>query len=411
MPLRFEPIPPDKVRSSPTETEFAPAGRAKVESLTADAQLVARSPLFQALIDAVDGYLAILNPQRQILAVNRNLSEALGDNPAAAISGLRLGEAVGCTHATEGPDGCGSSSHCSACGQLGATLASQKAARPVTEECLLTVNRGGKTQSMEFRVRATPIALGEIRLTVLVLNDISGEKRRAALERVFFHDILNTIGGLIGWSRRLRALGNAEPGLAPQRIVDLAAEVAREVEAQRMLMEAEDGRLELRPEEVRIQDLQARLRNIFEHHPSADKKTLEIVPVEVSATLLTDGALLMRVLTNMLKNALEAVAPGQTVRLSAELAGDRCTFRVWNPGVIRQPVALRIFQRFFSTKRESGRGLGTHAMRLLGEHYLGGRVGFDSTEEAGTTFWLRLPREGPAASPPAPDRSDRAIEV
>ena len=54
-------------------------------------------------------------------------------------------------------------------------------------------------------------------------------------------------------------------------------------------------------------------------------------------------------------------------------------------------VALQIFHRSFSTKGGYGRGLGTYGMKLLGEGVLGGSVGFESTEEGGTTFWFRLP--------------------
>ena len=39
----------------------------------------------------------------------------------------------------------------------------------------------------------------------------------------------------------------------------------------------------------------------------------------------------------------------------------------------------------------AGRGIGTYSIRLLGERYLGGRVSFDSTPEAGTTFRIHLP--------------------
>ena len=68
-------------------------------------------------------------------------------------------------------------------------------------------------------------------------------------------------------------------------------------------------------------------------------------------------------------------------------------------------MSVRIFQRSVSTKAERGRGLGTYGMKLLGERYLGGEVSFVSTEEAGTTFSVRLPirpqairAEGRAAS-------------
>jgi signal transduction histidine kinase len=57
-----------------------------------------------------------------------------------------------------------------------------------------------------------------------------------------------------------------------------------------------------------------------------------------------------------------------------------------------EEVQLQIFQRSFSTKASSGRGIGTHSMKLLGERYLGGRVEFTSRDGEGTTFRITLPK-------------------
>ena len=48
--------------------------------------------------------------------------------------------------------------------------------------------------------------------------------------------------------------------------------------------------------------------------------------------------------------------------------------------------------RSFSTKADTGRGIGTYSMRLFGQRYLGGRVDFTSEEPEGTTFTVILPK-------------------
>jgi sensor histidine kinase regulating citrate/malate metabolism len=63
--------------------------------------------------------------------------------------------------------------------------------------------------------------------------------------------------------------------------------------------------------------------------------------------------------------------------------------------VIPEKVALRIFQRSFSTKAKKGRGIGTYSMKLFGERYLGGKVGFETNEEKGTMFFIELPEREP----------------
>jgi signal transduction histidine kinase len=57
-------------------------------------------------------------------------------------------------------------------------------------------------------------------------------------------------------------------------------------------------------------------------------------------------------------------------------------------------VQLQVFQRSFSTKAASGRGVGSYSVRLLTESYLGGRVSFVSEPGLGTTFTVELPAAG-----------------
>jgi signal transduction histidine kinase len=62
-------------------------------------------------------------------------------------------------------------------------------------------------------------------------------------------------------------------------------------------------------------------------------------------------------------------------------------------------IAMRVFQRHFTTKQGTGRGLGTYAMKLLGERHLGGTVDFESDAASGTVFRIALPliQERPSA--------------
>ncbi|RJR33419.1 MAG: ATP-binding protein [Desulfobacteraceae bacterium] len=66
-------------------------------------------------------------------------------------------------------------------------------------------------------------------------------------------------------------------------------------------------------------------------------------------------------------------------------------FNVWNRQAIPPRVALRIFQRNFTTKEEAGRGLGTYSMKFFGEKILGGQVSFTTSAESGTVFKFSLP--------------------
>ena len=111
----------------------------------------------------------------------------------------------------------------------------------------------------------------------------------------------------------------------------------------------------------------------------------------------SDPTLVARVLGNLVKNALEACPPGATVTLAHAVENDEVVFRVWNPGEVPTEARRHLFKRTFSTK-DDARGVGAYSIRLLVEQYLGGRVGFESDEELGTNFHVRLPFEGPPAA-------------
>jgi hypothetical protein len=104
----------------------------------------------------------------------------------------------------------------------------------------------------------------------------------------------------------------------------------------------------------------------------------------------SDKRLLSRVLGNLIKNALEASMPGQTVTVSVN-GGGTPAFCVHNESAIPEEVQTQIFHRSFSTKEGVGRGVGTYSAKLLTESYLAGTVEFRSTATEGTTFTVRLP--------------------
>ena len=121
-------------------------------------------------------------------------------------------------------------------------------------------------------------------------------------------------------------------------------------------------------------------------HPEATGKTTDFIVPSPDRVVNTDRTLMLRVLTNMLKNALEATQVGGRVRIRASAANESVSIIVWNQKAIPNEVKLRIFQKHFSTKTGYGRGIGTYSMKFLGEKILKGTVAFTSSPENGTEF-------------------------
>lgn len=393
-------------RSGESETYFAKPGRATQEQLADQMRRSLGDPCVKAVLEAVNGFVLILNENRQILAANQELLDALNREDPGCIAGLRVGEAFNCLHFTDGTDGCGTSRHCRTCGAVLAILAAQASGRPAEGECRLSTLRDGKLGAFDLKVRATPLEIDGCNLTAFVLHDISALKRREVLEQIFLHDFLNAIGGISGWCEHLK---NTDQGTAAHEIVALAESLKEEVVTQRTLLAAERGELVVNRREFELPALLAKLQLIFGRHPIAQGKVLSVRPLPGRTQLVSDEVLIIRVLVNMLKNAFEATRPGGVVQLWFEWRDDAPTFVVQNAGVMPEHVQARLFERSFSTCSSEGRGIGTYSMKLYGERYLEGRLWFASDEANGTSFFFSLPlQKAPEAVPiaaPAPAAS------
>jgi signal transduction histidine kinase len=376
----------------PPETCFAPAGRdSEDEFCQKMRQLESASPLKESL-DAMPTLVMVLNTNRQIVAANRSLLAAL----RAAIADIlqrRPGEALGCVRAELGPDGCGTGPYCVRCGAVQAILESQNQDRQAVRECRILVDGPEGMKSLDLKVTVTPLLVGQEKFYIATAEDIGPVKRLLALQRTFFHDVLNTAGCIRGYARYLldEPDGDRE---SCEEIALLADQLIDAIQAHRDLVQAESGDLQTMPRPIRTRAALEELRLQYLRHSTAIDRAIELDELW-DGLVVTDRQLLLRVLGNMLKNALEATPSGGTVSIACAERGDEVLFSVHNQQIMPEDVQLQVFQRSFSTKGQPGRGVGTYSMKLFGERYLGGRVSFASRTPDGTTFTLVLPKRNP----------------
>jgi nitrogen-specific signal transduction histidine kinase len=374
----------------PAATYFAPAGRDAPSEIRRKTTLIERVPLLSKALDAMPGMVMILNGNRQIVVANRKVVDILGVSVAELVE-KRPGEAINCIRANVGPDGCGTGVHCSTCGAVNAVLDCGKHNTEAVRECRILVQTPSEVVPLDLRVTASPFDVEGECFILVAIEDISYEKRVAVLQRTFFHDVLNTAGCIRGYADYLAVDTVSDPEVC-QRLTALSGQLIEEIQSQRDLLHAESGDLQTQVVPVKVSQILEELRVQYLKHPVAAKRNIVIGHI-CEGPILADRRLLQRVLGNMLKNALEATPPSSTVTLACRETDDATTFMVNNQDVMPTEVQLQVFQRSFSTKGESGRGIGTYSMKLLGERYLGGKVDFVSRFPEGTTFCLKLPKK------------------
>lgn len=345
------------------------------------------------MLEAMPVSAVLLDRDRRMVAANQRMISEFGAGLLQGLVGRRLGESLGCQRADESPAGCGTSPGCAWCGAFQAVTEAQLRGAPASTEWRIPVqlDRAG---AIDVEVIATPLVIDGERMSLVTLRDISAEKRRRVLERIFFHDVLNTAGGICGIAHLLAE--SEEPSSDEEfkgMLLSLSEQLIEEINSQRQLMAAETGELQVNVSEVVAADALRNLRSTWASSPLGMTRTIVLGSLP-DAKLETDITLLRRILGNMIKNALEATAEGEAITLWAEDLGDWIVFAVHNPGEIPEKARHQVFLRSFSTKGE-GRGIGTYSIRLLGEKYLGGKVGFSSTAARGTTFTVRLPKFWP----------------
>jgi nitrogen-specific signal transduction histidine kinase len=371
------------------DTDFAPANRSDIHHLQELNTLIESTPHVKVLIDAMPFAVLLLNKNRQIVSANQKVCSLLGIEIQDAL-GKRPGELIGCSHADHGPNGCGTGIYCKVCGGVNAILDSMNSGQKVTKECRIALHDGG---ALDWEVTASPLVIEGHSLICVGIQDISHQKRRSALERTFFHDIINQIGAIIGFIKLMADEYDESEEL--NEVITLTNELLEEVLSQRNLSLAENGDLTPNNECVELQSLLPRLGQLYQRHPVAKGKTVFVL-AENAPEIQTDVQLLKRVLGNMIKNALEASSQDEIITVSCDCQADTAdtvSIHVHNSAIIPQETQLQIFNRSFTTKKGTGRGIGTYSMKLIGEKYLNGRVEFESNTDIGTMFTITLPKK------------------
>ena len=370
-------------------THFAPAERMPIELVHRQTTAVAAAPLAKELLNSGLNFIFILNQHRQIVFASDNCARILGRGRDQVL-GSRPGDALDCQHATAHPAGCGTSEFCRECGAAQAILACLSG-RAEVKECRITRIINCTPESLDLLVCATPFEHQGERYAIFSVTDIGHEKRRRALERIFFHDLIDAAGGLEGLADLL--LSSAPAAMRPDvRLMQSGLQMlVEEIQGQKDLAAAEQKELAVKWEKLESGPLLLLLKRIYQNHRAAKDRQLSLAPDSAEVSFVSDAGLLKRVLGNLIKNALEATPRGERVSFGCDDADDEVRFWVRNSTAMPREIQLQVFNRSFSTKG-TGRGLGTYSVKLLTEQYLHGTVRFKSSPEAGTVFYVNLPK-------------------
>jgi signal transduction histidine kinase len=356
-----------------------------------------------AIISRLPMLLLILNQQRQIVYCNQNFVTILGEERSVEeVYGMRPGELLACVHAEDdvarGGDlgGCGTTEACRSCGAVNALLKGLSGQED-TKECQI-LRRDGHT--LHLRVAAMPVVVHGEHYSSLIVEDIGHEKRRRMLERVFFHDVLNTISGIMGFTDLLRESPPEEVDGLAGTIHRLTEKLLDEIRSQKMLLDAENGDLVCHPGRVSSMDILQDVMELSANYIMGTGKTVRIEEDADSVHFVTDEVILRRVLGSMLRHVLDITPTDGVVRLCSIGEADHVRFQVYNVddiSIISGPyeTLARLFLHSTCFRKEEEHGMGGYGVRLLGKVYLGGDVNCCTFDNGGAVLEARFPLYAP----------------
>ncbi len=171
--------------------------------------------------------------------------------------------------------------------------------------------------------------------------------------------------------------------------------------------------IETTPRPVPIGEILSRLHAEFS--PQAELKGITLRTVPCAANVATDPDLLIRILRNLLANAVAHTASGR-ILLGCRRCGDNLRIEIADTGPgIPEGQQHRIFEEFYQIAnperdRSRGFGLGLAIVSRIAR-MLGHPVALRSSVGKGSVFSVTLPVAAPASLPaPEPRARDDAVE-
>jgi len=225
------------------------------------------------------------------------------------------------------------------------------------------------------------------------------EQSRKELIGMLGHDIRNLANSVVAFLQ-LVGMGQLDParpefaellGLSESNV----SEMLRMVNALLDVYKLEEGRLEAVPQAMRLEDLTR--KSISQVKPEARAKNITVTSDVGDATVFVDDGLIVRVLTNLLANAVKHTPAGGSVRVEAHTADEGTDFvliRVSDtgPGITNED-APNVFDRFYqggSGRSRGGTGLGLAFCRLAVALH-GGTIRVANAGQPGAMIELTLP--------------------
>jgi len=249
-------------------------------------------------------------------------------------------------------------------------------------------------------VAVTPLDTGSPELgSIWVFDDITSrialENMRMDVERIMRHDLKAPLNGMINLPGLVSRKGpiNEEQLSMLNMIREAGVRMLDQIELSLDLHRMESKTYELKPVKVELRKIVDKVCDML--GPTIRARNIAVSVQEEcvhGGTLCVLGSELLcyTIFSNLLKNALEASPLGGGVLVVLSSTPNFVRTTIHNAGQIPSEVQPVFFEKYITSGKTNGTGLGTYSARLM-THCQNGRIGFTSTASEGVSVFVELP--------------------
>lgn len=241
---------------------------------------------------------------------------------------------------------------------------------------------------------------------------------RDDVERIAQHDVKSPVAGIISFSASLLSdnqLAQQHKEIV-QYIEQAAYSVLNMVNLSLDLYKMEQGTYGFHPSVVELAQLLQRIAREAASELASRQLSVQFlaqgmaVPEPGSVHVLGDALLSYSMFSNLFKNAMEAAGANTVIRIDLQHNEEQVTVRMTNDGVVPPDIRESFFDKFSTSGKQGGTGLGTFSARLIAQTQ-GGSVAMETSDtEGSTTLRVSLPyalHAEIADQAPSPEQGER----
>lgn len=262
-------------------------------------------------------------------------------------------------------------------------------------------------EQLTLSVTASPILddTGNLIGGVEIFRDITARKKlereRENMLSMFAHDIKNPVMTSVGFLNRMLAKKVGELTEQQEHYLEIINDNLARIDnlISEFLEFSQMEKKEYTPQPGSY-NIASAIKKIAETvQIEADKKQIEIFfrcRTDGQNSIAADAAMIDRVITNLLSNALQYSTSGGTITVTLSEQYNEIIVDITDTGIGISPDQLHhIFDAFFRVSRDSkGSGLGLAITKTIVEAH-GGKVDVESSAGKGSTFSFTLPKNPP----------------